>query len=271
MLLAGLFTEEDMLPEESVNDLIGPPMPVVVPVRPAAPEPQPPLAGESQQEEAPLPAAASATPVPEEAPPAEAQHPARRQQSTQERIRKHADACTMQAVKQKSDLIKRMWSNTNATKEVATAWTNAVRQATASYGWHVINDFNANPAKSSDDTRPMLTYAIAWIMGYVAGFHGEEPTERMLQEASQRTGISLGETGQQVMYAQNLCLSKGYGPECRVSLIRHTKHMFLTHDPRNPDAADMPDATTYNWIADIDGYADGWFVGRQVRAQQQRA
>ena len=297
MLLAGLFNEDDILPEESVNELIGPPMPIPSPTRQAntadqgtgeiasgTPEeqgvPKATQGGSTQQRENDrmVPDGNGRHMRQEQPSPLQSQnqsqHPARKvarkKQSTQDRIRSHADACAVQSIKQHTENVKEMWRRTNTNKERARAWTNAVMQATASYGWHIVNDLKANPAKSKDGTRPMLTYASGWVTGYIAGFGIEEPTDRELQEMSQRMGISFGEIGERIVYARELCSAKGYGPDCKASLMRHMKHMFVMHDPRNPEASGASDAHSYNWIADIDGYADGWFIAQRVRIQQER-
>lgn len=285
MLLAGLFNEEDILPEESVNELIGPPMPVAAQKpedrgkpkdrkREGRKQKEPPVRDElgrttdghdPSRQDAPAPEPVVQEPQPTSPPQPEAKKP-----STQERIRKHADACAMQAIKQNADAVKGMWGRNDTNKDMARAWTNAVMQATAAYGWHVANDLRANPAKSKDGTRPMLTYASGWVMGYVVGFGGSEPSDRSLEEASQRLGIPFGEIGERTVYAREICSSKGYGQDCMASLMRHVKHMFVTHHPRNPESARVPDGKTYNWIADIDGYADGWSIAKRVRMQQGR-
>ena len=282
-LLAGLFVEDDLLPETSVNDLIGAPRPMANPDRARMQEQTPrasDVAGGGQErrdafEPMRVPQEGQRAPLSQSQLVAEStpQHPQPRQQQPQptreERIRQHASQCAVEAVKQNSGTVKWLWAETGLQKDGATTWTNAVKRATAAYGWHVVNDLRANPAKGHDGTRPMLSYAIGWIVGYAIGSGGAEMSDRDLERMSRELGLSFGDIGERCEYVRRTCSSKGYGQECMMTTLRRMKGMYLAHDKRNPKSANMPDNETYNWIADADGYSDGWVIASRVRAQQQ--
>ena len=164
--------------------------------------------------------------------------------------------------------MKWLWTETGLQRDGATAWTNAVKRATAAYGWHLVNDLRANPLRGQDGTQPMLSYAVGWIVGYAIGSGGMEMSDRDLERMSRGLGISFGEVGERCEYVRGMCSSKGYGQECMTATLRRMKGMYLTHDERNPQSANMQDAEAYTWIADADGYADGWVIASRVRARQ---
>lgn len=328
-LLAGLFLDDAILPEASVSELIGTPMPVAnqekvervrreeaedrarrgqdaafptpVPAgeedvspqpqqQPAqrpnqSPQGQQPTPQQPQQPQVALrqPQQPQQQPtqqqVPQQTPqpPSQPQQqPARQQaeapeqpkQSKQERVRRHADQCARLAVRQNADLVKQLWQQTGMDKDAASRWTRAVTQATATYGWYVVSELGANPKSSRDGTRPMQSYAVGWILGYASAYGWRETSERAMEQAAQAGGISLGETGERITYARDSCSAHGYVQECSLATIMHVKWNFITHDGRSP----MPvpeDTETFNWIADADGFADGWTISKRVQGISQ--
>ena len=274
-LLAGLFVEDDILSETSVNDLIGAPRPIANPERAKAK-----AKAKANRNDDANHAGNGAKPEMTGTKPPEPETSQRTQQpkgttrpkqrlTREERIRQHADQCAMQAVRQNADTVKWLWAETGLQKDGAAAWTDAVRRATAAYGWHIVNDLHTNPAKSSDGTRPMLSYAIGWIVGYAIGSGGMEMSDRELEGLSQKMIIPFSEVGNRSEYIRGMCAKKEYGPGCLNATMRRMKGMYLMHDDRNQQSWTIPDRKTYNWIADADGYADGWVVASRVRAQRE--
>lgn len=147
-------------------------------------------------------------------------------------------------------------------------WARAVNGATASYGKHAYEQ-RLNPIRTPDGKLRMTSYAVGWIHGYAAVFGIAVVPSRILLERAQQLGVSFGEIGERIEYARRMCEVNGYDRDNAMASIARLKEMHLAHSERNPSSAQLPDAGTYYWVSDVDGFSDGWSIATRVLAGEQ--